>query len=136
MQTFSESTRKLVANVFIAPFAVFPAAVLPLMFLVLSSGSGPESDLSTVIQFGMLFTIIGWVVALFMTVCYGLPIALLLQRFGKFKLAYILPASVMPALALFGLKEPFFFNAVLYSYYSLCVALCYWYLYKNWHITK
>ena len=98
MRTFSDKTRKLIIASITAPIAIVPALFIP---LVIHDVVNSLFNLGQSIYYSMLAAIPGWVVAQVLTLVFGLPLVIFLQRSNKFRLVYLLPISAIPALLFF-----------------------------------
>lgn len=131
MKTFSQKTRKNIQACCMAPFVIFPALLV--LFLIgygYSLATGYVVS-TTGFEAGVLMAFIGWLLAGLLTLCYGLPIALLLQHFNKFKLRFLLPLSLVPTFIVFLASKSEHGVLFIYAYSSAIVALAYWFIFTR-----
>jgi hypothetical protein len=119
--------RRLLLATLLAPIALLPAISLWYLGLaVVARGlhRSPADALAGAVVSGFVLGGFGLVVALPMTVTYLLPVALLLQRFGR---AHVLAVTSAGALAgaASGIPEGTYAVA-FYAYCGAVVALAFW----------
>ncbi|MEH6393926.1 hypothetical protein [Pseudoalteromonas sp.] len=131
MKTFSETTRKNIIACIIAPFSVFPAIFALYLVLFLYAVVAKSSVSTTGFEVGFLVAFIGWVMALFLTLAYGLPTALILQRYQRFNLKMLVPFSLVPTYVISVATDAEFGVLLIYAYCSVIVAAAYWYMFNK-----
>ncbi len=131
MRTFSDKTRKLIIASITAPIAIVPALFIP---LVIHDVVNSLFNLGQSIYYSMLAAIPGWVVAQVLTLVFGLPLVIFLQRSNKFRLVYLLPISAIPALLFFSISGFGLTITLMYIYFSVCVAYTFWFTY--WRVSN
>jgi hypothetical protein len=131
MNTFTLNTRRNIQACLIAPFSVFPAIFILCLALYIYSFIAGEKVTTTGLSVVFLFMFYGWLIALFATICFGVPIALALQKLGKFNLLFLLPCSLIPSLVIAFTNSSEVSLSLVYAYSSLCVAFSYWKLFNR-----
>lgn len=131
MKTFSETTRKNIVACIIAPFSVFPAILALYLVLSLYAVFAKSSISTTGFEVGFLVAFVGWVVALSLTLIYGLPTALMLQRYKRFNLKILVPFSLVPTCVISVVTDAELGILLMYIYCSVIVAAAYWCTFKK-----
>ncbi|MFT2092853.1 hypothetical protein [Paraglaciecola sp. 2405UD69-4] len=131
MKIFTLKTRRNIQACVIAPFSVFPAVGTLLLGLYLYSLTLGEKVATTGLSVAYLLVFYGWLIAVFATLFYGLPVALVLQKLGKFRLIFLLPCSLVPSLIIFFTNINDAGLSLLYGYCSVWVAFSYWTLFNR-----
>ena len=129
MKTFSQKTRKNIQASCMAPLVVFPALLLPFLILYGYSLAAGYVVSTAGFEAWVLMAFFGWFLATFLTLFYGLPIALILQHFNQFKLRFLLPLRLVPTfITLFASKSEYGILTI-YAYCSIIVAMAYWFIF-------
>lgn len=137
MNTFSQKTRKNIQACCMAPFVIFPTLLVPFLILYGYSLATGYVVSTTGLGAWVLMAFVGWLLAAFLTLFYGLPIALLLQHFNKFKLRFLLPLSLVPTFIVFLASKSEHGVLFIYAYSSIIVAVTYWFIFarkKLWNV--
>ncbi|KPZ55398.1 hypothetical protein AN393_01820 [Pseudoalteromonas sp. P1-25] len=131
MNTFSQKTRKNIQACCMAPFVVFPALLVAFLILYSYSFATGYVVSTTGFEAWIIMTFVGWLLAAFLTLFYGLPIALLLQHFNKFKLRFLLPLSLVPTFIVLLTSKSELGVLFIYAYSSAIVAVAYWFIFTR-----
>lgn len=131
MKTFSEITRKNIVACIIAPFSVFPAILALYLILFFYAAFAKSSVSTTGFEVGFLVAFVGWVMALSLTLIYGLPTALILQRYKRFNLKMLVPFSLVPTCVISVATDAELGILLIYAYCSVIVAAAYWYMFNK-----
>jgi hypothetical protein len=128
--------KRNLASALIAPIALYPATFFAWFFLALLDLIDKKESVRS---FGgatdgleLLFAIptIGLIFAFPLTIIFGIPIALILQKLNIFKLPIILSLSLVPVTLLAVFISSFHGMSIFY-YFSLAVAFSYWLVYER-----
>ena len=120
-----------------APFVVFPALLVAFLILYSYSLATGYVVSTTGFETWIIMAFVGWLLAAFLTLFYGLPIALLLQHFNKFKLRFLLPLSLVPTFIVLLASKSEHRVLFIYAYSSIIVAVAYWFIFtrkKVWSV--
>ena len=131
MNTFSKTTRKNISACVMAPFSVFPAILVLYLSLFVYAEIANSAVSTTGIEVGILMAFVGWIMALLLTVIYGLPVALILQKFNKFKLHNLVTLSLVPTFITSVATNAEYGVLFMYAYCSTIVAVTYWYIFNK-----
>ena len=117
----------------LSPLAVIPALIL-LVFVafianVLKSSSLPKNTLT---EFGaaFIYAFAAPLVSYPATVLYGVPLYLLLRKYGRLNLYTLMLGSIVPA-AIYGVLSSSLIVFLSVAYFSVCVAGAFWWLQSN-----
>lgn len=126
MKVLSGRFRKNFFACLLGPLAVIPATLLYILVPAIFF----EQSLDGQFGFFLFFMFMGLCIAYPITLAFGLPISLLLQRFNRFNLYYLL----IVVLASVGVFTVFTGNTVgafmFTAYYSVAVALASYFSYQ------
>ncbi|MEL0633604.1 hypothetical protein V6237_12545 [Pseudoalteromonas carrageenovora] len=114
-----------------APFVVFPALLVAFLILYSYSLATGYVVSTTGFEAWIVMTFVGWLLAAFLTLFYGLPIALLLQHFNKFKLRFLLPLSLVPTFIVLLTSKSELGVLFIYAYSSAIVSVAYWFIFTR-----
>ncbi len=114
-----------------APFVIFPTLLVPFLILYGYSLATGYVVSTTGLGAWVLMAFVGWLLAAFLTLFYGLPIALLLQHFNKFKLRFLLPLSLVPTFIVFLASKSEHGVLFIYAYSSAIVSVAYWFIFTR-----
>lgn len=108
----------------IAPLAIIPAM---LMIVTLQLFVQIPKDIAAIYGGAFMIAIVGLTYSYGFTLLYGLPVYLILRRYGRHTFTHLLTASLIPALILFALLQawPFFVAMV---WFSGITGIAFWYL--------
>ena len=123
MKVFSETTRKNIAAITFGPLAIIPAAlILNLITYLMFS----ESNQSTGWLLFFSLSVIGLVISYLTTICIGLPIILVLQKFNAFNWMTIVAAALI-IVGIFCIYTSAQFIIFLYlGFFGSAVAIACW----------
>jgi len=108
----------------LGPLSVLPASI-PLVLFFLATGEPLIEGIGGKIASGLFVGFLGLLVAYPLTLCYGMPVWLALNKLNKLTLRNILIASTGPAI-LIGIYVQEISSALFYSYFSVIVAGSCW----------
>ena len=129
MKVFSLATRKNIAAVLIGPFSVLPICIVFGSIFSLLFGGGLDQFANEAPAY-LLMGLVGIPVSYLVTLFYGLPVVLVLSKFNKLKLVYLVSLSVVPAglFCILVVQQPYLF--FVYGIISMLVASACWGVYK------
>lgn len=129
MKVFSLTTRKNIAAILIGPLSVLPICIVFGSIFSLLFGGGLDQFANEAPLY-LIMGLVGIPIAYMITLFYGLPVVLLLSKFNKLSLGYIVSLSVVPAslFCIFIVTQPYLF--LVYGAISMLVATACWGIYK------
>lgn len=128
MKAYSDRTRKVVIASLLGPLAVIPAMVVAVAVMYMFDVSSQE-PVSEIFEGTFVMAAFSLFYSYPLVIIYGLPLYLILRRYKKDSLIYILSLSLLPAAALGASYDTGgFWIFVIFGYFSLSVALSCWML--------
>ncbi|WP_018277572.1 hypothetical protein WKI13_13230 [Teredinibacter turnerae] len=128
MKTFSITTRKNVAAVFLGPLLLVPVMTLTYVFLALFNGS--PTNLIDVVGVSLFFSLWGLIIAYPAALFLGVPSILLLKRYKKLNYFSVVLSGVawsIPIALNFGIDTS---STIFVSYCAAIVATGCWLVYR------
>ena len=128
MKSFSRTTRKNIAVFFFGPLALFPAALLAILIMLLFGGA---EEIVNTLYFTFYIPIIGlFVFAYPATLLIGIPAIIFLERNEKMGLMPLSLVGVLGAIIITVFSAPSLFVFALFCYCALAVCVGCWYVNK------
>ena len=129
MKVFSLPTRKSIAAILIGPLSVLPICIVFGSLFSLLFGSGLKQFTNEAPVY-LMMGLVGIPIAYVVTLVYGLPVMLLLNKFKRLNLLNLALLSVVPAglFCILVVQQPYLF--LVYGVISMLVAISCWRVYK------
>jgi hypothetical protein len=127
MKTFSTTTRKNITASLIAPLAVIPATILISCYSLIVH----NQSFSKLISETLFLTFFSLVIAYPITFTVGFSSVFILKRFQYFNLVNTLLIALVIAFLFFVIFSNNVGIWLLSSYYSVVIALLYWYVFHK-----
>ena len=127
MRTFSETFRKNLYACLLGPLSVIPATIL---YTLAFKFIAPEANADN-FELLPLVVIVALMVAYPITLVFGLPISIILQKLNRFNLFNLIIVTNSCLLIYGYITNAQVTEMVLVIYYGLFVSSSCWYLYKR-----
>ena len=129
MTTFSDTTRKTVLAILVAPLSVLPAMLVSITVFIIFNRE-MSYDVVEIYQGGLLAAAIGTAISYAATLCYGLPVYWLLKKINENNAFSMALVSVIPSVIFAVInndpRQWFIFLAM--AYFSVIASLSFWYI--------
>jgi len=117
----------------ISPLAVFPALLVAVFVAFIVEAikiSGIPSNALSEFTAAFIYAAVAPLVSYPITLLYGLPVYLLLKKLNKYNLYSLAALAILPAVVI-GIAEADVFVFLGIAYFSLCIAISFWWLSKR-----
>lgn len=100
------------------------------VLIIKASGLAHFSFSTEELKFTLMVSVIGLIYAYPLTMLIGMPLFILLRKFNKDNFITILFISQLPVLLMLAFTKGDYSSPVAISYFSACVSLSCWFLYR------
>ena len=118
---------------FLSPLAVIPATIfgvaVAFVLSIIKTSSIPKNIL-TEVGASFIYAFVAPLVSYPATLFYGVPLYLLLKKYGCLNVYTLLIGSLIPA-SIWGIVGSSLITFLGVGYYSVCVAVAFWWLQRK-----